>query len=144
MKLRDGESWIPAPEYGRALRGLGVNLIVRNMADALRFQVEVLAADITYSDPDFAAIKGYGGEWMLHADHTYNDHPLQGSLAPDLARGIGAELRVYGRDPDVAEARARELGFEVLAGALDKPHGLREAYIIDQDGYLWVPGVPVE
>jgi len=30
-----------------------------------------------------------------------------------------------------------------LAGALDKPHGLREAYIIDQDGYLWVPGVPL-
>jgi hypothetical protein len=30
-----------------------------------------------------------------------------------------------------------------LAGALDKPHGLREAYIIDQDGYLWVPGIPL-
>ena len=54
------------------------------------------------------------------------------------------ELRLHGRDPDAAEARARELGYTVLAGALDKPHGLREAYIVDGDGYLWVPDVPTE
>ena len=47
------------------------------------------------------------------------------------------------KNPDDAEAKARALGFEVLAGTLDKPHGLREAYIIDQDGYLWVPSVPL-
>ena len=96
-----------------------------------------------HSAPDFAAVRGFGAEWMLHADHTYSDHPLRGSLDENLTRGIGAELRLYGRDPDQAEAKARELGYEVLAGALDKPHGLREAYIIDQDGYLWVPGVPL-
>ena len=110
---------------------------------ALAFQTQVLEAEIVHDDVDFAALRGYGAEWMLHADHTYSDHPLKGSLGGGLARGIGAELRLYGRDPDEAEAKARELGFEVLAGALDKPHGLREAYIIDQDGYLWVPGVPL-
>ena len=26
--------------------------------------------------------------------------------------------------------------------ATDKPHGLREAYILDPDGYCWVPGRP--
>jgi hypothetical protein len=36
------------------------------------------------------------------------------------------------------------LGFTVLANAQDKPHGLREAFIIDADGYLWVPDMPVE
>jgi hypothetical protein len=29
----------------------------------------------------------------------------------------------------------------VLAGSLDKAHGMREAYILDADGYLWVPSV---
>ncbi len=80
---------------------------------------------------------------MLHADHTYQDHPLHGSLTGDLARGIGAEIRLYGRDPDAAEAVARRLDFTVLQGAADKPHGLREAFLIDADGYLWVPGVAI-
>jgi catechol 2,3-dioxygenase-like lactoylglutathione lyase family enzyme len=141
MKRATEPSWMPAPEYGRGLRGLGINIVVRDVTAALKFQTEVLGAEVVHGDPDFAALRGFGSEWMLHADHTYSDHPLKGSLSGDLARGIGAELRLYGRDPDAAEATARELGYEVLAGALDKPHGLREAYIIDQDGYLWVPGV---
>jgi hypothetical protein len=29
----------------------------------------------------------------------------------------------------------------VLAGSMDKPHGLRECMLIDDDGYVWVPGV---
>ena len=79
---------------------------------------------------------------MLHADHTYQDHPLHGSLSGELVRGIGSELRLHGRDPDEAEQAAREHGYTVLDGASDKPHGLREAYMVDPDGYLWVPDVP--
>jgi hypothetical protein len=30
----------------------------------------------------------------------------------------------------------------VLAETQDKPHGLRECYLVDPDGYVWVPGVP--
>jgi hypothetical protein len=30
----------------------------------------------------------------------------------------------------------------VVAGPTNKPHGLREAYILDPEGYLWVPDVP--
>jgi len=59
------------------------------------------------------------------------------------ARGAGIELRLYGTDPDAAEGRAREAGAIVLAGAIDKPHGLREAYILDGDGYVWVPCRPL-
>ena len=141
MKLATQPPWMPAPEYGRRLRGLGVNLIVRDIFAALSFQSEVLAAEILHNDPDFAAMQAFGAEWMLHADHTYNNHPVNGILNNCPARGIGVELRLYGRNPDDAEAKARTLGFEVLAGSLDKPHGLREAYIIDQDGYLWIPSV---
>ncbi|MDP6344843.1 MAG: hypothetical protein QF578_19055 [Alphaproteobacteria bacterium] len=142
MKLREGEPWMPAPDYGRGLAGLGINLLVRSVPAALPFHREVLAAEEVYADADFAVFRGHGAEWMLHADHTYNDHPLRGSLDDETARGIGAEFRLHGRDPDAAEARARSLDYTVLAGAMDKPHGLREAFIIDQDGYLWVPDIP--
>ena len=143
MKLREGESWIPADDYGRSLAGFGVNLLVENVQRSVDFQTRVLGAEVVYADPDFAVLRAYGGEWMMHADHTYQDHPLKGSLVPEMVRGIGVELRVHGCDPDAAEAKARELGYTVLAGAMDKPHGLREAYLLDADGYLWVPDVPI-
>ena len=79
---------------------------------------------------------------MLHADHAYLGHPLGASLTTDQARGVGAELRLHGRDPDEAESAHRRLGLEVLVKATDKPHGLREAYLLDPDGYLWVVDVP--
>ena len=144
MKLSTKEPWMPAPDYGRSLKGLTINLLVRDVAAALAFHREVLDAEVVYDDPDFAVVRRGNAEWMLHADHTYREHPLHGSLRPDIARGIGAEIRLHGRDPDAAEAVARDLGYTVLDGAADKPHGLREVYIVDADGYLWVPDVPLE
>ena len=143
MKRGDKVPWMPADAYGRSLAGFGVNLLVEDVARSVEFQTAVLRAEVVYADPDFAVLRAHGGEWMLHADHTYSDHPLRGSLTPDMVRGVGVELRLHGCDPDAAEARARELGFTVLAGAIDKPHGLREAYLVDPDGYLWVPDVPL-
>ena len=142
MKRRTGDPWMPAPEYGRSLRGLTLNLLVRDVARALPFHQEVLEAEVVYHDPDFAVLRRDGVEWMVHADHTYDQHPLHATLTSGRARGIGAELRLHGRDPDAAEAAARRLGFTVLAPAADKPHGLREAFLLDADGYLWVPDVP--
>ncbi len=138
---------MPAPDYGRSLRGLSVNLLVREVERALLFQREVLGAIVVYCDPDFAVVRGpafaaQGGEWMLHADHTYDRHPLHPLLRDASQRGVGVELRVHGCDPDQAEANARRLGFRVLAQAEEKPHGLREAFLLDADGYCWVPDVP--
>ena len=143
MKKRTGDPWMPADQYGRSLKGLGLNLLVADMETALAFQTNVLAANVVYSDPDFAVIRGYGSEWMLHADHTYSDHPLSGSLGRAIARGVGVELRVHQCDPDQAEARARQNDCTILAGATDKPHGLREVYIVDPDGYVWVADMPI-
>ena len=142
-KLRTGDPWMPAPDYGRSLAGLGVNLLVRNVDAALPFQREVLDAEVVYSDPDVAVLRRQGAEWMLHAHHTYDAHPWHPIIASDAPRGVGAELRLHGRDPDTAEAAARRLGYEVLQGAADKPHGLREAFIIDGDGFVWAPDVPL-
>ena len=144
MKKREGDPWMAADDFGRTLKGLGVNVLVTDVEVALAFQTQVLDATVIYSDPDFAVLRRGDALWMLHADHTYNDHPLTGSLSEDIPRGIGAELRLYDRDPDDAEAKARDLGYTVLAGAMDKPHGLREAFIIDGDGYLWVPSVAIQ
>jgi hypothetical protein len=30
-----------------------------------------------------------------------------------------------------------------MATAADKGHGLREVYIVDPDGYIWVPDRPI-
>ena len=107
MKLRVGEPWMPAKDYGRSLHGLTVNLLVADLEAALAFQREVLGATVVYSDPDFAVCSAAGAEWMLHADHTYDKHPMRSTLNDTRLRGAGLEIRLHGCDPDAAEAAAR-------------------------------------
>ncbi len=146
MKKRRPDQTPPvsAADYGRSLRGLGFNLLVRDVARAVRFAREVLGATSFYDDEDFAAMKLAGSDFMFHADHTFLDHPLSGIIAGIEGRGAGVELRIYGHDPDLAEKSAREGGWTVLAGAMDKPHGLRECMIIDDEGYVWVPSAALK
>ncbi len=143
-KKRCGDAWMPAPRYARTLQGLTVNLLVRDISVALTFHREVLKAVIIYSDPDIAVLRHQDAEWMLHADHTYDAHPIHAALAEASIRGSGAELRLHGRDPDEAERQARRHGFEVIETSTNKAHGLREVYLRDADGYVWVPDVPVK
>jgi len=143
-KKRTGDPWMPAGEYAQGLGGLTINLLVANVDIALRFQRLVLECEAVYSDPDFAVVRGYGAEWMLHADHTYDGHALlTRTVSSHTARGLGVELRLHGCDPDKATAAATKNGYTVLAAAADKPHGLRETFIVDDDGYVWVPDIPL-
>jgi catechol 2,3-dioxygenase-like lactoylglutathione lyase family enzyme len=144
MKLRTGEPWMPAPDYGRSLRGLTFNLLVRDIEAALAFQRDVLRAEVVYATPDFAVLRGCGGESMLHADHAYRGHPLHSEVAAVLGRGTGVELRLHGCDPDAATAAARAGGYIVVAEPAAKPHGLREAFVADPGRYVWVPHVPTQ
>ena len=139
VKKRDGEPWMSAPAYGRSLRGFGVNLLVRDIARSCASLREVLELELVYADADFAVLRHAGHDIILHADHTYGEHPLLALTGDRAVRGSGAELRLYGLDPDAAEARARARGDTVLAESRDKPHGLRECYLADPDGYIWVP-----
>jgi catechol 2,3-dioxygenase-like lactoylglutathione lyase family enzyme len=142
MKTRTGEPWMPAPQFGRSLGpGIGVNLLVREIAEMADFCREVLGADVIYADGDFAAVGLAGTVFMLHADHTYRDHEMAGIIPPDGVRGAGVEIRVYGVDPDMAESRARQSDAVVLSGSIDKPHGLRECHIVGPNGYVFVPSV---
>ncbi len=142
MKKATTPPWMPPPDYGRQLTGFGINLLVVDIEPAIAFQTQVLGLDVVHADPDFAVTRWAGQDILFHADHTYGDNPLSGSLSDAGARGIGAELRLYGLDPDAAESRARQHGYTVLSAATDKPHGLREVYVLDGDGYLWVPSAP--
>ena len=140
-KLSKKSTWMSADNYGRSLTGISVNLLVEVVSDSVKFHREVLGATEVYSDVDFAAFEFAQVTWMLHADHTYDSHPLFASLKKNAARGLGAEIRLHGRDPDTAEAAARRLGYHVVQAAADKPHGVREVFLRDADGYLWVPCV---
>lgn len=134
--------WMPPDEFGRQLpNGLGINLLVRNVAASVGFATHVLGAESIYDDEDFAylTLPAIGAAWMLHADHSYSDNRMSGLVRSVQGRGVGAEFRLHGLDPDGCEARAREWGYQLLDGCTDKPHGLRECYIFDPDWYLWVP-----
>jgi hypothetical protein len=137
---RTSEPWMKADDFGRSLpRGVGVNLLVPEIAPMEAFCREVLDANTIYADEDFAAIELLGSVFMLHADHSYADHEMAGAVAGLDIRGAGLEIRLYGADPDKVEARARAHGHPVLAGSLDKPHGLRECHVVAPDGYVFVP-----
>ena len=119
--LDEGRGFLAA----RCRTGIGINLLVPEIAPMEAFCRDVLGADIVYADEDFAAVTLLGSVFMLHADHSYSDNPMSGVIEGVEQRGTGIEIRIYGLDPDVVEARAREQGHHVLAGSLDKPHGLQ-------------------
>ena len=142
-KKRQGDPWIPGAEYGRRLPAVTVNLIVADIDRSVAFYRDILDAKLHYSDPDFAALEAAGVEFMLHADHTYEDHPWHADLVAGRTRGLGAELRLLGVDPDSVESRARKHGATVVQPATDKAHGWREMMVADPDGYVWAAGVAI-
>ena len=134
---------VSADEFGASLRGIGLNLLVRDVRVQVRFLRELFDMEAHQPSADFAIIT-YGSElFQLHADQTYAKNPLGAVAAAVDARGPGVEIRLYDTDPDVSAVRAREGGYEVLQGPADKPHGLRETYIICPNGYVWVPSRPL-
>jgi predicted enzyme related to lactoylglutathione lyase len=130
-------------EFGASLRGVGLNLVVRDVARTCGFLGAVFDMECHRKSEDFA-IGFYGSHvFQIHSDATYHANALLGLLPEAGPRGAGIELRLYDSDPDVAASRAEAAGGTVLADPVDKPHGLREAVILDPDGYAWVPSRPL-
>ncbi len=130
---------ISADDFGKSLRGIGLNILVRDVRATAAFLEAVFAVGVHRLSEDFAIIT-YGTEvFQLHGDGTYSAHPLLGLLPENPPRGSGIEVRLYETDPDEAVARAKAAGAVILQAPTDKPHGLREAYILCDDGYAWVP-----
>lgn len=129
-----------SPEaFGRSLRGIGLNLLVRDVTAEVAFLETVFGLTCHRISADFAIVT-YGDQvFQLHADHTYHSNPLLGLLPESPPRGAGIEIRLFDSDPDQAATRAETFGATVLQPPTDKPHGLREAYILCANGYAWVP-----
>lgn len=131
-----------ADSFGRSLRGIGLNLLVRDVLAEVSFLETVFAMKGHQVTQDFAIVT-YGSQvFQLHSDGTYAENPLLGLLPENPPRGAGIEIRLYDSDPDEAVARAQAAGFTVLQPPTDKPHGLREACILCGNGYAWVPSRP--
>ena len=134
---------VSAESFGASLRGIGLNLVVGDVAATARFLQGVFDVGVHRLSADFAIIT-YGNQVLqLHSDGTYHANPLLNLLPENPPRGAGIEIRFYETDPDNAAKRAEALGGMVLQAPTDKPHGLREAYILCDDGYAWVPSRPL-
>ncbi|WP_299143796.1 glyoxalase [uncultured Tateyamaria sp.] len=133
---------IDADSFGRNLRGIGLNLLVRDVGAQVTFLETVFDMQAHQPTADFAIIT-YGSQvFQLHSDGTYHSNPLLSLLPETPPRGAGIEIRLYDTDPDIAAERAEAAGGTILQAATDKPHGLREAFILCENGYAWVPSRP--
>ena len=136
---------IDAVAFGRSLRGLGLNLLVADVDRARAFHQAVFDWEAFQPTRDFAILRRPDGSAILqlHADHTYHANPLASLLPEAGPRGAGAELRLFDVDPDGAAQRTQAARGMILQPPTNKPHGLREAFILDPDGYCWVPSRPL-
>ncbi len=132
---------MPGSRYGALLPPFSLNLLVTDTERSCTFYRDVFAADVHYVDVDFAAVRVGPVEVMLHADHTHEDHPWHAALTGGEARGIGAQMRILGIDPDETERRAIAAGATVAVPTVNKGHGWREVCVRDPDGYEWAVGV---
>ena len=134
---------VKADAFGASLRGIGLNVLVRDVKRQAAFLTGVFGMTAHQLTRDFAIMAYHGQVMQIHADHTYAANPLPSLLPEAGPRGAGAELRLYQSDPDEAARRAPEFGGQVLQPPTDKPHGIRETYILCENGYAWVASLPL-
>jgi predicted enzyme related to lactoylglutathione lyase len=133
-----------SPEaFGASLRGFGLNILVRDVKTQAAFLRDVFGMTAHRVSEDFAIMAYHGHLIQLHADHTYGTHPLLGLVPETPPRGAGASLHLFDSDPDAAAARAKAAGGHILQAPTNKPHGLREACILCENGYAWVASRPL-
>lgn len=132
---------VSAADFGRALKGLGLNILVRNVRGVTTFLCDVFGMEAHRVSDDFAILTYAGQIFQIHADHTYHSHPLPHLLPESGPRGGGVEIRLYETDPDMAVtlSEAHPHDSTVLQSAMNKPHGTREAVILCENGYAWIP-----
>lgn len=131
---------VDAGDFGRSLKGIGLNILVRDVKAEAAFLADVFDMQAHRLSKDFAIMTYHGEVFQLHADPTYSENPLLSLLPEAGPRGAGAEFRLYETDPEEAATRAaKHPDAMILQAPADKPHGLRECYILCANGYAWVP-----
>ncbi|MCB1394858.1 MAG: glyoxalase [Rhodobacter sp.] len=133
---------VDAASFGRSLRGVGVNLLCRDVPAVARFLGNCFGLSVHRLSGDFALVRHGDALIQLHSDATYGAHPLSGLLPENPPRGTGVQLYLFGIDPDMAVLRAEAAGGTVIEEPRAKPHGLREATILSPEGHAFSPAVP--
>jgi predicted enzyme related to lactoylglutathione lyase len=132
---------VSADDFGTSLRGIGINLISRDVPGLARFLQTVFGLTAHRVSADFAIIAHGSALLQIHGDASYGRHPLHDLLPENPPRGAGVQIYLFGVDPDKAAARAEAAGGSVIEGPADKPHGLREATILTPEGQAFSPAV---
>ena len=110
---------VDADTFGRSLRGIGLNLLVRDVGVEVAFLEAVFGMQGHQPTADFA-IMTYGEQvFQLHSDGTYHSNPLLGLLPENPPRGAGIEIRLYDTNPEEAVARAEAQGGTILQEPTD-------------------------
>ena len=130
---------VGAAEFGASLKGLGLNILVRDVVAQAGFLTKVFGIKAHRVTSDFAIMTYADQIFQLHSDGTYHSHPLPSLLPEAGPSGGGAQFHLFATDPDVAASKAEAAGGHILQEPMNKPHGLREACILCQNGYAWVP-----
>ena len=133
---------VAADALGRSLKGMGLNLLSRDVRGFAAFLGDVFGMSVHRVSDDFAIARHDGMTMQIHADGTYGAHPLPRLIPENPPRGGGVQIYLFGIDPDAAITRAEARGDMVLEPASDKPHGLREGTILSVEGYAFSPAVP--
>ena len=80
---------VNAGDFGKSLRGIGLNLVVRDVVAQCRFLEAVFEVKSHRVSADFAIVT-YGDQvFQLHSDRTYHSNPLLGLLPENPPRGGG-------------------------------------------------------
>jgi len=134
-----------AAEYGRTLHGLSLNLIVRDLVRSLALLSDGFRPPPSRALPDVGQPSGElereGIHVQLHVDRTYGRMPWADELASGARRGLGAEFRLLGFDPEAVERAARDHGTVLLPTAVRESHGWRDCVVADPDGYTFAVGM---
>jgi predicted enzyme related to lactoylglutathione lyase len=134
---------VAAADLGRSLRGIGLNILTRDVRMLAAFIGDVFGLSAQRTSDDFALVRHDGMLMQLHRDTAFAAHPLHGLLPEAGPRGAGMQIYLFGIEPDAACARAEAAGGMVLEAPANKPHGLREATILAPEGQAFSPAVPV-
>lgn len=132
---------VSGAELGRQMRGVGVNLLCRDVSRMAAFLGGCLGLTLHRVEADFA-LAGHGEALIqVHSDAAFGAHPLSALLPDNPPRGAGVQVYLFGIDPDLACLRAEAAGGLVVEPPTDKPHGLREATILAPEGQAFSPAV---
>ena len=132
---------VSAAEFGRSLAGVGLNLLSPDVEALARFLETAFGLTVRRLSADFAMVFHGDAVFQLHSDGTFGAHPVLGLVPETPPRGGGAQVYLFGIDPDEAVRRAEAAGGTVIEQPADKPHGLREATILSPEGYAFSPAV---